>query len=779
MDRAKQMIAHIQRHDLISFDTETDSLNPRKGQIIGFSVTGETGIGFYMPMMLFANGELQNAKIDDMECHDIAKRIIAMLVGKKLIGHNLSFDARFVKNFYGIDLTDSIHADTMLMVHTVQEDGVNSESGHGVFALKEVARSIQTEIGIDIDTEANQEQIELKESIRANGGSTTKDNYEIFKADIDILSKYACADTDLAFRIYEYYLQKIKDEGLEDFFFIDEVMPLYREVTIPMEDRGVKLDLELIKSSREKIDLDMTKYYNLVVEDLLGRQEVQNWIMQKAIQEYPPNNKGSYAQELIAYFDLPLPKSDVSGRYSITQANIAKLPFTEDHPVIRFLRDGTDFLLEQDDLDKISMILWKKDNDGSFFNIQSKDQMGDIAFNALGIKPLSETKKGKPQFDDELIQSIASQHSWASKLRIYGKLLKIKSTYMDRFLDAQEDGRYYFYYKQHGTVSGRYGSDAQQLPRPKEEGEDDPIVIEYTNLVRAFFISDTGNSFVDCDYESLEPHVFAHVSGDEGLKDIFRNNWDFYSTIAIKTEKLHQYSADKKADNFLRKLAPSLRNKAKAYALGIPYGMGAYALGMNLGIPQKQAQTLVDGYLNGFPALKQWMEDSKRQAQTVGYVKTQVGRVRHLAKVKKIYDSLGDGITDWQVRNMLSKQYGKEKVTNIYRDYVNGVNNSRNVQIQGLSASIVNRAAIAINRELKKRGIIGWVCAQIHDQIVTEVPEQYAEECMKIVQDCMENTTKISIKLKAPRQACAKNLHPMETWSYGHHTLAHRQPSVV
>ena len=750
------MIAHIQRHDLISFDTETDSLNPRKGQIIGFSVTGETGIGFYMPMMLFANGELQNAKIDDMECHDIAKRIIAMLVGKKLIGHNLSFDARFVKNFYGIDLTDSIHADTMLMVHTVQEDGVNSESGHGVFALKEVARSIQTEIGIDIDTEANQEQIELKESIRANGGSTTKDNYEIFKADIDILSKYACADTDLAFRIYEYYLQKIKDEGLEDFFFIDEVMPLYREVTIPMEDRGVKLDLELIKSSREKIDLDMTKYYNLVVEDLLGRQEVQNWIMQKAIQEYPPNNKGSYAQELIAYFDLPLPKSDVSGRYSITQANIAKLPFTEDHPVIRFLRDGTDFLLEQDDLDKISMILWKKDNDGSFFNIQSKDQMGDIAFNALGIKPLSETKKGKPQFDDELIQSIASQHSWASKLRIYGKLLKIKSTYMDRFLDAQEDGRYYFYYKQHGTVSGRYGSDAQQLPRPKEEGEDDPIVIEYTNLVRAFFISDTGNSFVDCDYESLEPHVFAHVSGDEGLKDIFRNNWDFYSTIAIKTEKLHQYSADKKADNFLRKLAPSLRNKAKAYALGIPYGMGAYALGMNLGIPQKQAQTLVDGYLNGFPALKQWMEDSKRQAQTVGYVKTQVGRVRHLAKVKKIYDSLGDGITDWQVRNMLSKQYGKEKVTNIYRDYVNGVNNSRNVQIQGLSASIVNRAAIAINRELKKRGIIGWVCAQIHDQIVTEVPEQYAEECMKIVQDCMENTTKISIKLKAP-PAIGKN----------------------
>jgi len=530
-------------------------------------------------------------------------------------------------------------------------------------------------------------------------------------------------------------------------------MPLYREVTILMEDKGVKLDIELIKSSREKIDGDMTIYHNLVIEDLLAREEVQKWIRQKAQEAFPPSNKGSFAQEVVKYFNIQLPTSGISGKYSITKSNLLTLP---DSPVKTFLLEGLEHVLDQSDLDKISMILWKKDNDDAYFNIQSKDQMGDIAFNALGIKPLSATKKGKAQFDDDLIQSIADQHSWASKLRIYGKLLKIKSTYMDRFLDAQEEGRYYFYYKQHGTVSGRYGSDAQQLPRPKEEGEDHPIVVEYTNLVRAFFISEQGNSFIDCDYESLEPHVFAHVSGDEGLKDIFRNNWDFYSTIAIKTEHLYQYSPDKKAENFLRKHAPALRNKAKAYALGIPYGMGAYALGKTIDIPQKKAQVLVDGYLNGFPALKQWMEDSKTQAQTLGYVKTQVGRIRHLDKVKKIYETLGDAITDWQLRNMLSKQYGKDKVTKIYRDYVNGINNSRNVQIQGLSASIVNRAAIAINRELKNRGINGWVCAQIHDQIVTEVPEEHAKACAQIVQDCMENTTKISINLKAPA-AIGKN----------------------
>jgi DNA polymerase-1 len=89
------------------------------------------------------------------------------------------------------------------------------------------------------------------------------------------------------------------------------------------------------------------------------------------------------------------------------------------------------------------------------------------------------------------------------------------------------------------------------------------------------------------------------------------------------------------------------------------------------------------------------------------------------------------------------------------------VNNSRNVQIQGLAASIVNRAAIAINRKFKEAGINGWVCAQIHDQIICEVEESKSQEAAKIVQDCMENTTKISIALKAP-PAIAHN------WRDGH-----------
>jgi len=133
---------------------------------------------------------------------------------------------------------------------------------------------------------------------------------------------------------------------------------------------------------------------------------------------------------------------------------------------------------------KISMALWKEKNDGEYINIQSKKHLGEIAFQYMGIKAKSQTSKGQDQFDMDMLEDLSKTHPWAENLRVYNKLLKIKSTYIDRFVDNAEDGKYYFYFKQNGTVSGRYGSDAQQLPKPKEEGEDAPIIVKYTNIVR-------------------------------------------------------------------------------------------------------------------------------------------------------------------------------------------------------------------------------------------------------------------------------------------------------
>ena len=758
----KLLHQHILDSEVIAVDTETSGLNPRKDKIVGWSVSGDEGVGFYLPTLVwnFEKDKLEIQTIMGESSEVISKNLIKLLKGKKLVFHNASFDCQFIKNYFGIDLIEDIWVDTGLLVHTVYEEGA---FGYGnPFGLKSIAIMNQEALGLDVEKAANEEQLELKESIKKNGGETTKLNFEIYKADMDILSKYASADTDLTLRICNLYLDKLREEKMEKFFFEEEVMPIYREVTIPMEAAGVDLDVELIEKTHKEISQDLITNKDIVMKSLLKTSEAKTWVMDTAFREYPPTNRGNWAQKLISRYSLPLPKSEKTGKYSITQKNIEAL---EDSPQKDFLINGNVEVLDELEVARISMSMWKEANDGDYINIQSKKHLGEIVFKYMGIKPKvsgANTKSGRAKFDMSMVEELAKEYSWAENLRIYNKLLKIKSTYVDRFRDRNEDGRYYFYFKQNGTVSGRYGSDAQQLPKPLEEGEDAPIIMKYVNIVRAFLVAGKGRKVIDADYESLEPHCFASVTGDKKLQEIFANGLDFYSYVAIQTEGLKGVSADKKADNYLKKLDPVKRNKAKAYSLGVAYGMEAYALKMTLGVDQKTAEELIRGYLDGFPQLKEWRENSRLQVKAHGFIKNYVGRIRHIPKVHKIYKKFQDRMLDWRFRKTLEAEYGRDQVLKVYRDYRNGLNNCLNFQLQSLAAAVVNRAAVKINRKAKELGIDAIVQAQVHDQLIINVAEKDADMFAPIVQEIMENTTKLpGVTLKAPPEIA-------DNWKEGH-----------
>lgn len=744
-EKLAQLESHIDNFLYFAFDTETTGVNVRKDKVIGLSVSGAIGEAYYLPLLTW---DKTFHCLRPVWQRGVFEGILLKLARKELLMWNASFDVRIVKNDFGIDLAPSLLADVMLMKHTVEEEGE--------FSLKGVAIQLQSVLGMDMETAANEEQIRLKENVAANGGTTTKGNFEMYKADLEVMGEYACADADLTLRIAEHYKQKLEQEGLEEFFYDEEAMPLYTSVTIPMEERGIRLDLPKIHATRAALVEDMARLESSILGQLDALPEVQEWKRRKALELYPPKNKGAFAQAVCEYYELDLPKT-AAGKYSLTEKNLKALrPFC-----------ATGFLLGTSNLPEevsqfISLQLYAQ-NDGDKINILSKQQMGQIVFDCLGIKPLSKTDKGAPQFNDEMIQYLAEEckFPWAVDLSNYNKLSKNLGTNIDRFLEEQEDGIFYPNFFQHRTISGRFGSNIQQLPRPKEDGELDPIVLKYNNVIREFFISGEGRVFIDSDYESLEPHVFAHVSGDEGLRDIFRKGHDFYSTIAIATEKMQGVSADKKADNYLGKVNKPARQKSKAYSLGVPYGMTAFALGKTLGVSTEEAQELIDGYLDGFPNLKKWMEDSRYQAKHYGFVRSEAGRVRHLPRVKELYKKHGDQLLNFMYRKKLEARFGKDEVQNAYRDYKNGLNNSCNFQIQSLSASIVNKASIAITKEFKQKNIDGWIAANIHDQIIVNVPEDRVEECKEIVERCMKTTTKLSLELKAP-PSVAKN------WKDGH-----------
>ena len=739
-------IKHIETSDFLAFDTETTGLNVRKDSVIGMSFCGKAGESYYMPLKVW---DIEKNRLRTYWKLDDFLRILNMLKNKELLMWNASYDVRIVKNDLGVDLLGSLLADIMLMKHTVAEEGN--------FGLKATAIEYQYQMGLDVEQEANKEQLELKENVKKNGGSTTKVNYEMFKADLEVMGPYACADADYTFRLATVFREMLENDGLVEFFYDTEVMPLYKKVTIPMESKGVKLDLELIEKYRDMVINDIDTLHTKIIKSIMATSAAKKWLKELSISKYPASNRGTFAQKFVQYHKLSIPVSP-TGKFSITQKNVAQLKNTAYR---RFLELGVDDLNNMEKvylkLDDISAVIYEEKH--GTINISSKKQMGDLVFKYMKEKPLSKTIKGSPQFNDSMIQKLEDKgHEWAALLGDYNKLNKIKSAYMDRFLDNHEDGYYYFYYKQHGTISGRFSSDAQQLPRTKEKGELSELVLKYNNIIRAFFIAEEDRLFIDADYESLEPHVFSHVSGDEGLRNIFRKGHDFYSTIAIGTEKLIGVSADKKSEIYLGKLNKPLRQKAKAYSLGIPYGLTPYALAKTLGVSLEEAEVLYDGYLDGFLDLKQWMEDSKIQAQTMGYVTTQTGRMRHLDRVKYLYSKHGDRLLDFRYRNSLisklAKKYGKEeaklKVQNAYRDYKNGINNSRNFQIQGLSASIVNQAMILIMDDFANLQIDAYVCGTVHDQIIVNASKKHLDKAKEIVNNRMTTVVKLSVELKAP-----------------------------
>lgn len=776
-----ELISHIEScvEDPIAFDTETTGLNVRKDKVIGFSVCGKVGLSYYFPILYydFETNSIREHQIGGHGCVEIAKKLLRKLCGKKLIMWNGSFDTRIVKHDLGIDLLPSLWTEGIMLVHTVQEEGVG-RGGAETFGLKKIAIAIQNEIGLDVEKAANEEQLELWQSIKEHGGSVTHANYEIYKADPEILGKYAAADTDLTLRIFHYYSQKLEEDGLVKFFYEDEVMPVYREVTVPMEDRGIMVDIPLLEKTKADILRDMEECKLEVINTLLKDEPGKRWVVDQALKTFPCSPRGAWGRMFIERHSIPLPKT--TRGYSISAASLKALDLPpEDEWQREFLLTKNPELVPEKERMQISLQLWKDQNEGYYFNVQSASQIADMLFNKnyYGEEPVKTNEEtGKDSFDGAVIREMSKKHAWCEKLRIYRKLQKIYTTYIERFLTESEDGIYYGYFKQNGTVSGRYASNLQQLPHPMEDDQDVEIVVHYNHLVRQFLIARPGCKILDADYESLEPHCFASVSGDEGLRDIFRHGYDFYSTVAIKTEKLDQdkkrfpngVSADKKSPVYLKKIDPVARQRAKAYSLGLAYGMTAYALGKNLKVSTAEAQKLVDGYFEGFPDLKRWYDRSRATMYREGKIVNLVGRIRHLKRGKEIYDAFGLNIMDGKFRMALARQLmldgmpkeeAEKEVLKVYMDFKNCRNNCLNFQLQSLGADTVNRAGLAIVRKAKELGIKLWPLAQIHDQWCFEVEESGAEVMREWVEKLMSETTKLpGVDLTAPCEI-ANNLY--------------------
>lgn len=660
------------KSNLIALDIETTGLNPRKDKIIGFSYS-DGRRSRYICHLQWVNGQLV-----ELYSKERCITILNWLLRQKLILHNAAFDLQFIKNYFGIDLLPALHCDTMLLAHFNDE---NKRS----YGLKELGAEL---LGAD----AKEEQNILKEHLKAIDAGPK----EFYKADLDIIAKYARKDVELTMQLYNLLSLGLKNSDL----FYDEIMAVYKEVVIPMQARGFAVDVEKIKAALEEIKIDIldlkTSIYNNIAPHL------NNFYLLYYEHNYPLKSRGLVADKM-------------------------KLGMS---------------LLE-------AQMAVAKDKGDEGFNINSKGHLSQLFFDILNCRPISYTDGGAAQVDALFLESIKNEYLFVNDLILYNKLNKIKSTYYERILDEQENGIFYPQYFLHRTVSGRMSGDFQQLPRPLETGH--PILLKYNNIIREFFIARPNHILVDDDYDSLEPRIFASVAGDQELIEIFTKGYDFYSTIAIMVEGLQNVSADKKADNYLGKVNKAARQKAKAYSLGIAYGLDDYKLHKDLGITQFAAKGLIKGYFKVFPKLHNWMIETRKSILQKGEVSTRFGRTRHQKEVVNLYNKHGVAILN---ALELYKKYENHPAAYVsakkdYKIVRHAVNNAYNHQIQGLAGHILNRAAIAIAREFSGQNLHAWIVGAIHDELVIECVEHQREIVAKIIRDCMENTTKVEVPLTA------------------------------
>jgi len=665
----------INNNMMLALDTETTGLSVRKDKVIGFSYSnGREHI--YIEHLTWNGIELiESTPFKD--CVDLLKSFSCC----KLLTFNGAFDLQMIKNYFGVDLTDSLHLDAQLANHTCDE---NRSGG-----LKDLSKWL-------LGANSGDEQTELKENLKSKGAGAK----EYYKADSDIIAKYARKDAELTYKLSILFLREMESQNLSDLFF-EEIMPLYKLVILPMISKGIRVDVELLKTSQSEMQLDMIQFHNSIISSIKPLlDKFYNWFFAK---NYPLKSRGKVFSAM---------KSGLS------------------------LRQAQEFCA-------------KKDSNEETFNILSKHHLKRLFFDIQNLTPLTTTDLGSPQVDDDFLESIEDDQTWVKDLRLYNKLTKIKSSYVDRILEEQEDGIFYPEYFLHRTVSGRMSSDFQQLPRPLEQSH--PLLMKYNNRIRDFFITRDGCIFIDDDYNSLEPRIFAAVAGDKALVDIFKSDEDFYSKIAIMVGGLTDVSASKSASNYLGKVNKAARQTAKAYSLGIAYGLDSYKLHKDLNISQGEAEKLIKGYFDAFPMLASWMQKTRETILTTGRISTRFGRVRRQQSIPNLYEKHGKAILNsldlWKKYNESPLLYKNAKED--YKKVRHAINNAYNHQIQGLASHVLNRAAIAVAIEYKEKGLDAHIIACIHDEIIIECAIYDKEEAAAILKRCMETTTIIETPLEA------------------------------
>ncbi len=342
---------------------------------------------------------------------------------------------------------------------------------------------------------------------------------------------------------------------------------------------------------------------------------------------------------------------------------------------------------------------------GENFNIRSAQQLGDILFKKLKLPTTKSTKGGQASTSYEVLEKLLGTHPIIDALQEYRKFEKMRSTYLEPLQRlSDDDGRIRTTLNQWGTATGRLSSSNPNL-------QNIPIRGALGLRMRSCFTAKPKHLLVSADYSQVELRVLAHFSKDKNLCQAFLNK-----------EDIHTRTASLLYDVDLKEVNSDMRRHAKTINFGLLYGMGVRKLAEDLHISQQEAKKFMEKYFARFEQIKKFYEEVENFARENAYVITLAGRQRPL-------------------QNILSKDQREKALAE--RQAVNTL-------IQGSAADIIKLAMLAVDKDQELKDYQANLLLQIHDELVLEVPEEYAEKAGKRVAELMENIAPSGKKLIIP-----------------------------
>lgn len=344
---------------------------------------------------------------------------------------------------------------------------------------------------------------------------------------------------------------------------------------------------------------------------------------------------------------------------------------------------------------------------GTQFNINSPKQLGEVLFEQLKIDTKARKTQKSKQYStsEEVLTRLAQEHDIAQKVLDYRSVQKLKSTYVDALPDLvnSNTGRIHTSYQQAVTATGRLSSTDPNL-------QNIPIRTEKGRYIRQAFIP-TNEDFtiLSADYSQIELRLVADISKDDDMVRAFTEGQDIHTSTAAKIYKVA-----------LDQVTSEMRRQAKTVNFGIVYGISAYGLSQRLSISRKEASTLIENYFEEFPKIREYMDEQINFARKYGYVKTLLGRKRHLRDINS--------------NNSTQRGFAER--------------NAINTPIQGTAADMIKVAMVNIHQAMQAYQFNSKMILQIHDELIFDAQKDELEDLKPLVEQQMLNALTLDVPLE-------------------------------